>query len=179
MQNQMKINILLIALCIAGGLGWTFYHDKKPLPNPVLKHAPAFEAKTFNGETIALQDYQGRVTLIHFWATWCPPCIIEFPTLVDLAKGQKNLTVLAMAVKDDKKQIDRFLAKNKIIMPDNFIIALDPDLAISETLYGTSKLPESYLLTPDHHISRKIVGAEDNWNSTKWKNRINMLTLSE
>jgi thiol-disulfide isomerase/thioredoxin len=175
----MKLNILLLILCVAAGLGWTLYHDQKPLSDPILKAAPIFEAKTFNGQNIALSDYHGRVTLIHFWATWCPPCIVEFPTLVDLAKEDENLTVLAIAVKDRKKDIDRFIAKNKIILPENLIIALDADKAISETLYGTVKLPESYLLTPDHKISRKIIGAENNWNSLRWKKRIQKLQKSE
>jgi len=175
----MKINILLLIIVIIIGSGWAYFSDQRTLPNPVLKTAPAFGAKTFNGEVIALENYKGNVTLIHFWATWCPPCIVEFPTLVELAKSKTALTVLAIAVKEDKKNIDRFLAKNKIIMPENFIIAVDPKQEISKTLYGTVKLPESYLLTPAHEIARKIVGAEDNWNSARWKKRVNTLQMSE
>jgi len=175
----MKVNIALFVVVIIAGLGWAYVGDQRALPNPILKPATAFEAKTFNGKDIALRDYKGKVTLIHFWATWCPPCIVEFPTLVELAKSKPDLTVLAIAVKDDKKKIDRFLAKNKIIMPDNFIIAVDPLSEISEKLYGTTKLPESYLLTPTHDIARKIVGAEDNWNSARWKKRIDILQIRE
>lgn len=172
----MKINIFLLIFIIIIGSGWAYFSDQRNLPNPILKPAPTFEAKTFNGQPIALSDYEGNVTLVHFWATWCPPCIVEFPTLVALAQSKKELTVLAIAVKDNKKKIDQFLAKNKITMPPNFIIALDPSQEISKTLYGTVKLPESYLLTPAHEIARKIVGAEDNWNSTKWNKRIDNLS---
>lgn len=174
----MKLNILLLIFVVIIGSGWAYLSDQRTLPNPILKPAPVFKAKTFNGKNIALNDYEGNVTLIHFWATWCPPCIVEFPTLVELAQNKPDLTVLAIAVKDDKKNIDRFLAKNKIGTPDNFVIALDPDQEISKTLYGTVKLPESYLLTPTHEIARKIVGAEDNWNSTKWKKRIDTIQIS-
>lgn len=168
----MKINILLFFLCVALGLGWTIYHDQKQLGTIPLKPAPEFTYKMISNETAALHDHKGQVTLIHFWATWCPPCLKELPTLIDLAHSEEDLVVLAVAVNDSEDKINRFLKKIEKILPDNFIVALDADQKISKDLYGTVKLPESFLLNPAHQISRKIIGAEENWNSDLWKKKI-------
>lgn len=180
----MKLNFFLLFLVVTLGLGWTFYYNQKPLSDSILsdsilKQAPPFTYQTLAGDKGALDDHKGRVTLIHFWATWCAPCLAELPTLIDFATAQRDLTVLAVAVNDKPAKIDRFLKKVNKTLPDNFIIALDPDKDISEMLFGTVKLPESYLLTPQHGFSRKIIGAEENWNSDLWKNRVESLAKSE
>lgn len=175
----MKINLLLLVICVGLGLGWTLYSNQKTPKIAALNTAPNFTYRTLNRETAALKDHKGNVTLIHFWATWCAPCLLELPTLINLAKDQKNLIVLAIAVKDKPDAITRFLKKIKKSAPENFIIALDPDQTISKALYGTEKLPESFLLTSSHKIARKIIGAEESWNTPEWNNRIITLTASE
>lgn len=180
----MKINLILLLLFVALGLGWTLYHDQKQLSEASLTVAPAFTYQTINGKKAALKDHRGDVTLIHFWATWCAPCLVELPSLIDFAASQKNVTVLAIAVKDQPDTIERFFKKIKKpasndLVPENFVIGLDPDQHISKTLYGAVKLPESFLLTPEHKISRKLVGAQENWNNDLWKKKVELLRKSE
>ncbi len=175
----MKINFLLLIVFIAVGLGWNFYNNQKPLPHSLPKQALPFTYMTLTGESGALSDHKGRVTLIHFWATWCAPCLAELPSLIDLATNQENLTILAVAVRDKTTKIDRFLKKIDKILPENFIVALDPNQDISKNLYGTVKLPESFLLNRQHAFSQKIIGAEENWNSALWKQKLRSLQKSE
>jgi len=175
----MKINLALFVSIIVVGIGWTLYHDQKHFSDVSLEQAPIFSYEKINGGRGKLSDHQGNIVLIHFWATWCAPCLEELPDLIDFATSQKNLTVLAVAVNDTPEKIDRFFEKIGKSVPDNFIIALDPERNISQKLYGTEKLPESFLLTPDHKIVRKIVGAEKNWNSDLWKKRVKSLPKRE
>lgn len=76
------------------------------------KPAPAFTAKDINGKEISLSDYQGKVMLLDFWASWCVPCREEFPFLVKFYRDhqKEDFTVLAVNIDDREENMRRFLA---------------------------------------------------------------------
>ena len=80
------------------------------------KEAPPFCLKTLNGGKVSLSDYQGRLVLLVFWATWCPSCVEELPLLEKfMAKNKDQLTVLTLAIDGEKeKKIRRIVNENKI-----------------------------------------------------------------
>lgn len=174
---SMKINILILGFIILGTFLWTSQSEKF-LPTQItkLKPAPDFSYQKLNGDTAKLRDHEGKVILLHFWASWCAPCLVEFPDLIKLAASQPDdFILLAISTDDKKENIQNFLKKLKEPFTDNFIIGQDPDQKISEDLYGTIKLPESYLITANMKISEKITGAQENWNDKRWHRKIRKL----
>lgn len=172
----MKINLLLLILITALAGLWTYLDQQKHTPNMSLPHYTDFEFNTLDGKKHTFYDYENKVTFVHFWATWCTPCLKELPELVKLAeKHPDTLTVLAFAVADKPKKIERFLSNLEISIPYNFITALDTDKRISEKNFKTKKLPETFIFKPRFILYDKIIGAEDEWNSPKWDKYIDNL----
>src|ERR1041385_2607871 len=94
--------------------------------------APQFEFKDIDGRTVRLSDYQGKVVLINFWATWCPPCRAEMPELVKLQRehGKEGLQIIGITYPPEKKsRVLRFAKSLKV----NYPIAL-----------GTTELKSRY-----------------------------------
>jgi|WetSurMetagenome_2_1015567.scaffolds.fasta_scaffold141454_2 cytochrome c biogenesis protein CcmG, thiol:disulfide interchange protein DsbE len=121
--------------------------------------APAFTLKTIDGRTVSLADYKGKALLLHFWATWCPPCRSELPEMNKLAAHllqEKNtqLAFLAVCVSDEKAVMAAFLKQNHYTFPGG----LDSDSVIA-TAYNVQAIPMSVLISPAGKIERLTVGA--------------------
>jgi thiol-disulfide isomerase/thioredoxin len=173
----MKTNLIILAIILAATVGWTLFADKMSPKIRALDAAPDFAFVTLEGDKGKLSQYAGKVVFVHFWATWCAPCLVEFPTLMDLARDAgKDIVILAIAVQDEEKNIIKFLKKIKQDIPENVHIIADPDKAISEALYQTIKLPETYVISGDQKIFERVAGAEKNWNSEDWKDKISRLS---
>ncbi len=172
----MKINLIILSLILAlTAIATSLSTNWRPETTKG-ETAPNFTYETIKGAKGALYDHQEKIVLLHFWATWCAPCLVEFPDLISLAEEQKdNFVILAISADEEKGNIDRFLKKLKHKIPTNFILIQDRDKSISQELYGTYKLPESYLLSKDITIMEKIIGPRQNWNSAEWNQRIKAL----
>ena len=73
-----------------------------------------FVCTTGNGNEVALADYQGKVLLVDLWGTWCPPCVSEIPTLIDLQErlGDRGLVIVAIAFEDaDEDSVPRQIGR--------------------------------------------------------------------
>jgi cytochrome c biogenesis protein CcmG/thiol:disulfide interchange protein DsbE len=118
------------------------------------KPAPAFALEDLTGKKISLADYKGKVLLINFWATWCAPCKIETPWLIELrnryaAQGFEVLGISAddldrddpAKLSDDKQQIARFVQQTLIPYP----VMIDGD-SISQPYGGLDELPASFFV---------------------------------
>ena len=121
--------------------------------------APGFEVTTDSGRKISLDNFGGKVLVLNFWATWCPPCISELPSLNALASELKSdgVVVLGISVDKDKAAYDRFLKKVKL----NFETSRDPKADVSAE-YGTFKYPETYVINRDGKVLEKFI-ADQNW----------------
>ena len=119
---------------------------------------PSFTLPKDDGKAVTLADFRGKILVLNFWATWCPPCIDEMPSLNRLTErySGKGLEVVAVSVDEDPDAYRSFLAKNKIA----FLTLRNPSRIVSE-LYGTYKLPESYIISRDGRLLQKIIGATD------------------
>jgi len=123
--------------------------------------APAFTVTTAQGTVRRLADYRGQVLVLNFWATWCPPCVEEVPSL-NLLQGRLQgtpVSLLAISVDVDAAAYQRFLQAYSIQFPT----ARDGDATIARR-YGTVRYPETYIVAPDGRVARKIVGPTD-WNN--------------
>lgn len=107
---------------------------------------------------VELRDFRGKVVLLNFWATWCPPCVEEMPSLVRLQQQfkDKGVTVLAVSIDADGDAYHRFLIDHKI----DFLTVRDAD-AKSSNLYGTFKFPETYIIDRNGVVRRKFIGPVD------------------
>lgn len=132
------------------------------IEDPVIERmAKTFEGIELDGTVFNLESLKGRVLIVNFWASWCDPCVREFPSLIKLVQRFKGEVVL-VAVSADKDRSDvadfikAFEAKDPAIH-----VVLDPEFVIAKK-WGTYKLPESYVVGRDFKVVRKIVGL-DNW----------------
>jgi cytochrome c biogenesis protein CcmG, thiol:disulfide interchange protein DsbE len=110
---------------------------------------------------VTLSQYRGQVVVLNFWATWCPPCVEETPSLVQMNDRLKNkgVTLVGVSVDVDGDAYHRFLKDHKI----DYVTVRDANQK-SNNLYGTFKFPETYIIDRNGTLRRKFIGAVD-WNS--------------
>ena len=130
--------------------------------------SPGAQAKGFlftdsTGKKLTLSDYRGKWVLINFWATWCPPCVDEMPSLVHMQRRMKSkgVEVLAISVDADEGAYQEFLKSYKV----DLLTVRDPAQK-SNNLYGTFKFPETYIIDRQGVLRRKFVGPID-WGQSE------------
>src|SRR6185437_8950983 len=121
-------------------------------PSIAGRRAPDF-AMDINGHSQRLADLKGKVVLLDFWASWCPPCVEETPSLNAL---QQRITaaggvVLGISQDEDQAAYERFLTDQHVVFPTY----RDSSKQIAP-MYGTSMFPEAYLIDRDGRIASKI-----------------------
>ena len=124
---------------------------------------PNFIFETTNKDTHALYDFKGRKTIIHFWASWCAPCVVEFPELIALANKTPDTVILAFSSDRNTAAIDRFFDKHNFTLPNNFKIIHDSDQSITQGKFSVFRLPESFILNTDMILENHIIGAYAGW----------------
>ncbi|MDR3627366.1 MAG: TlpA disulfide reductase family protein [Ignavibacteriaceae bacterium] len=117
--------------------------------------APGFTLESPAGKKISLSDYKGKVVIIDFWATWCPPCRKGIPDLVDLQKQFGNkLAVIGISLDTDTKdQVASFAQENNINYP---VLFATPDVVQS---YGNiNSIPTTFIIDKNGNIVNQFVG---------------------
>ncbi len=116
--------------------------------------APSFRLPSRGGGQLELSKLRGKLVLVNFWATWCPPCRDEMPSLEKLAASLEpgSFEIVAVSVDESWAPVEKFLSPRT-----PFQVALD-DGARTSRLYGTSKFPESYLVDAEGNLRLKFVG---------------------
>jgi thiol-disulfide isomerase/thioredoxin len=123
-----------------------FYKDPKPVAD--------FTVQTLDGQTISSSSWRGKVTLLNFWATWCPPCKAEIPDLIALQnKYRDQLQIIGISEDATADVVKRFVAEHNINYP---IVMATPD--VERAFPGVSGLPTSFMLDRDGRIVAKHVG---------------------
>jgi peroxiredoxin len=122
--------------------------------------APNFALEDMQGITHSLADYQDKVLVVNFWATWCPPCVKEMPSLQrawEQLQGE-DIAVLAINMGEQKEAVKRFIQQYPIDLP----ILLDKDFDMADA-WSVSGLPTTYVVNPDGEIVFQAIG-EREWD---------------
>jgi cytochrome c biogenesis protein CcmG/thiol:disulfide interchange protein DsbE len=126
-------------------------------PPRIGSKAPGFTIQD-SDRTVSLSQFHGQVLVLNFWATWCPPCVEEMPSLVEMQRRMKakGVTVLAVSVDVDQNAYRQFLKDHKV----DLLTVRDPSQKTSN-MYGTFKFPETYVIDRNGVMRRKFLGAVD------------------
>lgn len=147
------LGILLVALLLYFAL---FSQTQVPQTAGVSvgKSAPNFTLKTLEGKEISLSDLRGKVVLVNFWATWCPPCREEMPLFEEVYKKYKNrgFEILAISTDTSADAVKEFVKEFKVSFP-----VLMDDGKVSSS-YGIQGLPTSFLIDREGKVIKIRLG---------------------
>lgn len=165
-KKNSFISIILVTLLgsIFGFSLWRWLHH--PISTSQIKPgmtAPVFALSNLTGKQISLSDFRGKVLIVNFWASWCPPCIEEMPSLQSLYINLQGRPFELIAVNIDEKEFEpRNIAKKLGL---SFQILLDP-LQKTTKQYNLTGVPETYIIDKNGIVSNKIIGPQ-NWTDPK------------
>lgn len=132
-------------------------------PDPVVpgEVAPPFELLDLDGNSHHLSDFAGQVVVLNFWATWCPPCVEEMPSLQQLADSLEGdgLKVVAVSVDERYADIAPFVEEHSL----RFLVLHDLGKRVSRR-YEVFQFPETWLIGRDGRLVSRIIGARD-WSA--------------
>jgi len=135
-------------------LGYNLTAISKPIP------APGFTLEDMDAKKFSLKDYRGKVVLLNFWATWCPPCRREMPSIERLYQHfkDKGFIVLALNQMEDGDQVFTYTAELEVA--PTFPILFDKDSDVSRA-YSVLGLPTTYLIDKKGNIRFRAIGGRE------------------
>ena len=150
--------IALLTVAFIASL-WPSFHASSGPVVQVGDEAPPFSLMSDAGQAIQLTDFRGKFVILNFWATWCPPCVEEMPSLERFHDrfAARGVVVLGVSVDEDRSAYQQFLQKTGVQFPT----ARDPERNVSR-LYGTFKYPETYFIDRTGKVVQKVIGPA-NW----------------
>ncbi len=160
--RNKQIAFLVILVVIVLVFGASFFLKVKPSAKKIITtgdRGPEFTLPALNGRSVSLSDFRGKIVMVHFWATWCPPCVDELPTLDKLNQSLagKHFEMLAVSVDEGGADtVMSFLQRNNLKVP----VLLDTSHTVSSQ-YGTYKFPETYILDREGIVRYKVIGPRD------------------
>jgi len=149
----IQIAALLALLFSATGCNYTNH------PALIGSAAPDFTVND-PSNPVHLANYRGKVVLVNFWASWCGPCVEEWPSMVALQERMPQITILAIDQDDNISDYTGFLETHP---PGKMVLSRDAGFHAAD-LYGTHQFPETFVVDRNGIVRRKFIGAQD-WSS--------------
>lgn len=165
----LKLSVLQIIIAL---LGSTALFAVPPSPwdieGLIGKKAPDFTLKDINNRPFNLSSLRGKVVILNFWATWCPPCRAEMPSLNNLYREFRNRGLEVVAISTDRSSsvIEDYISKN----PIDFTVLIDTDNRVSRQ-FKVFSIPTTFLIDRNGTIIERYLG-EENWTSPEIKKKI-------
>jgi thiol-disulfide isomerase/thioredoxin len=169
----LVVGLFVVAAAVAWFEGWVdLSSDPKVAPIGATgeetnvahrRAAPSYELRDSAGKVHTLADLKGHAVVVHFWASWCPPCLPEIPEWLAFAGRWKDKNVRFVAISLDKQWADALKILPQEKLPEGTLSLLDATLELPEK-FGTYQYPETYLLNTEHKIVSKWIGAQK-WDS--------------
>jgi len=129
--------------------------DKTP-PGPGAKTAPSFTLQDLKGNHISLSDFQGKVVVLDFWATWCPPCVKEIPHFIELYEQYKDRGFAMVGISLDRQGVSvvkSFTQKYRVNYP-----ILMTDGRVDKAYGGITGIPTTFVIDSAGNIRQKYIG---------------------
>ena len=158
MTRKKNLLIVLPSALVLSGAVFLAVRPRSPHAVKVGESAPRFDLPTLPEGAARLGDFRGQVVVLNFWATWCPPCVEETPSLEKFAEQMRpeGVAVIGVSVDQDQTALERFVLAHRLSFP----VARDPAQVLSGR-YGTFIFPETYILDRSGRVAEKIIGPID------------------
>lgn len=171
-RNTLALSLILSLLAAAPALARA-ERPQAPPAGTVAVGAPApdFTLEDLQGNAVTLSKYRGKVVFLNFWASWCPPCRAEMPSMDRLYEvyGTKDFVMLAVNIEQDVDAVRAFVRQHE----HSFPVLLDLE-AKAQGLYDVYRFPETYLIDKQGQIVEHYIGARD-WSSVDFLKKINTM----
>jgi len=130
--------------------------------------APDFKIAADDGKTFTPENFGGKLLVLNFWASWCPPCVEETPSLEQFARefSSQGVVVLGVSIDRNENLYKKFIQRYGI----SFETARDPESNISSS-YGTFQIPESYVIDRNGRVLEKVISSQ-NWMDPAFLDRV-------
>ena len=163
-----NVLIFIVATTIAGASGFALQRylatdtasvSAPETASPVIgKIRPEFAMMDIEGNVRNIKDWDGQVVLLNFWATWCPPCRKEMPSMQRVWEQAKdeNIVMLAVNVGEDEETVFAFLGQ----APVEFPLLLDQDSKVT-TSWPVKGLPTTYVVDPEGRLAYRAIGGRE------------------
>ena len=175
MNTRSLLTITFAVVLTAVGIVWIKSLVPPESPSGSLQFlsaAPELPVFDKAGKKTDLAKQKGKIFIVHFWATWCPPCVEEIPALSqfwDRYKNRSDLALYAISVDKDWKTIDDFAKKS----PNRLPMYRDPGEATAHR-FGSKQYPETYIINPAGRVIYRVQGGIE-WGNTEVQKRIDQL----
>jgi peroxiredoxin len=140
-------------------LGAAFYYQQQQAAGRAGFPAPDFSLQSLDGRTQHLSDFRGKVVFLNLWATWCPPCRMEMPSMERLHQRLRGKEFVMLAVSEDEAgatAVRPFVDDMRLTFP----VLLDPDGGVPSR-YGVTGYPETFLIDRSGKVVHHVIGPED------------------
>lgn len=161
MSKSLWIKCGIVAVLAGAALSLVWGRSSHPLRTG--EKAPTFTLQRIDASSFSFRDNGHDVVLVNFWATWCPPCVEETPSLEKFARQMKprGVRVIGVSVDQDLAALQKFVSGYHL----TYSILRDPNQNLAAR-FGTYKFPETYIFDRDGRLVDKIIGAAD-WEDSQ------------
>lgn len=170
----MRVVGLIVVLALSVGAGLLYmqstqwdsqslpesYQVMEDLENKGLYQGEELKLENLEGEVLSLNSFKGKVVILSFWATWCEPCVEEFPSFIKLLDTYPEKVVLIAISHDyEKKDVKEFVSAFKGYRK-NLVLTMDEGKKLSK-VFGVDRLPEGFVFNGEGKLVKKIIGIQD------------------
>ena len=158
--------LLLVAICLllVGLPVWMGKQSKPVFSNVEDGKVGDFSFTDIKGKAHRLSGFKGKTILLHIWASWCAPCVSEFPSLLQAVAKNEDVVLVALSVDKNERAMHSFLYTQKATDRERVLLVADPDQEIAYDILKVSRYPETIILKDDLSVIEHVRG-ERNWLS--------------
>jgi len=158
MRNTLALVVLILVWLAPGSSFAALGHGLSRLPTPVT--APDFTLEDMDGETYTLSKLRGKVVMVNFWATWCPPCREEIPSMETVYQALQDKGFIVLAINQWETPDHVFSYMGQLDVYPTFPILFDRDSNVSDS-YGVKGLPTTLLIDKQGRVVYRAVGGRN------------------
>ncbi len=155
-MKQWLKTLLVIGMALAAAYAYTSLREAKGYALRAGSTAPSFRLASLAGGDVDLGTLRGSIVVVNFWATWCPPCVDEMPSLEKLhrALGPEGLVILGVSVDEDEAALRAFVTRAGVTFP----VLRDPGGRTAAQAYGTTGYPGSFVIDRSGRLLESFMG---------------------